>query len=322
MTAQTTGHGGAMRKPVIVMVALLVLSLLSLLTACEGTMYSALPEAEAARLAVIMTATAEAQRAAEQQRTAAGYANATATVESYYMEVARINATATAEAIARADAQRAIDATATAVAFQPTATAIAQAAELRAIEVERQRLALQEEQRRAERDAQRKEMLMPFTTYGPWVIGIILTAVLIYGLVRLIIMVELRGRAIKRDARGDAPIMLLQNGRSTMIYDADKMFGPAMRMEAGGISMPALVDAEYQAQVTMRDQAVDLATRHLPHADADRRGMNSRQRAAAKLAMTGGAPPVVRMIDAQSVRGWLQDVNPQALALSMSEVNE
>ncbi len=319
MTAKITGNGGAMRKSVIATVALLVLLLL---TACEYTDTSMLPEAEAARLAVIMTATAEAQIAADQERAAAGYANATATVESYYMEVARINATATAEALAREEKQRAIEATATAIAFQPTATAIAQAAVARDIELERQRLALAEERRRAAQKARRDEMLLPFTTYGPWVIGVILIGVLIYGLIRLIITFELRGRAIKRDARGDAPLMVMRNGRATVIYDADRMFGPITRMEAGGISMPALVDDAYQAQVTMRDQAVDLATRHLPQADADRRGMNSRQRAAAKLAMTGnGAPPVVRVIDAQAVRGWLQEVNPQALQLSMNEVN-
>lgn len=320
MTTMTMGRGGAMRKSSLVAVMAL-LSLLS--TACVDTTTTAmLPEAEAARLAVIMTATAEAQAAAEHERVAAGYANATATVESYYMEVARINATATAEAIAREEKQRAIDATATAVAFQPTATAIAQAAVARDIELERQRLALAEEQRRAARKARQDEMLLPLTTYGPWVIGVILAGVLIYGLIRLIITFELRGRAIKRDARGDAPLMLLRNGRATVIVDSDRAFGPVTRMGPDGISMPALVDDTYQAQVTMRDQAVDLATRHLPQPNTDRRGMNSRQRAAAKLAMSGSAPPMVRVVDAQAVRGWLQDVSPQAMALSMNEVTE
>jgi hypothetical protein len=304
-----------MRK--IVVVTLLVLSLL---TACEYADTSMLPEAEAARLAVIMTATAEAQLAADQERAITEQINATATVESYYMEVARINATATAEAIAREEKQRAIEATATAIAFQPTATAIAQAAVARDIELERQRLALAEEQRRAVQKARRDEMLLPFTTYGPWAIGGILAGVLIYGLIRLIVAWEVRARAIKRDDRGDAPLMVMRQGRSTVIYDADRMFGPMTRIDADSIIMPALVDDAYQAQVTMRDQAVDLATRHLPQADTARRGMNSRQRAATKLAMTSGAPPVVRVIDAQSVRGWLQDVNPQALQLSMSEV--
>ncbi|MBN2390745.1 MAG: hypothetical protein JXR84_08480 [Anaerolineae bacterium] len=316
--------GGKMPKTVGLGIALL---LFLLMTACSDTTApQTLPQAEAARLAVIMTATAEAEKAAaaaeaaaEQERIAAGYANATATVESYYMEVARINATATAEAFAREEAQRAIDATATAVAFYPTATAIAQAAVERDMELERQRLALEEERQRALRRARRDEMLLPFTTYGPWFVGIVLAGVIIYGLVRLIITLELRGRAIKRDERGDAPLMLLRNGRATIIYDSDRAFGPVARMDQDGITMPALVDDTYQAQVTMRDQAVDLATRHLPR-DGEQRKMNSRQRAAAKLAMTGSAPPTVRVVDAQTVRNWLQDVRPQALALSMNEV--
>lgn len=305
-----------MRLPVI------WLALFVVLVGCvDTTTTGMLPEAEAARLSVIMTATAEAQAAANQERLTTGYANATATAQNYHMEVARINATATAEAIARAEAQHAINATATAVAFQPTATAIAQAAELRAIEVERQRLALQEAQQRAARDARRKEMLLPITTYGPWSGGVVLAGVLIYGLIRLIATLELRGRAIKRDQRGDAPLMLLKHGRNGLVvYDGDRAFGPVMMMSQGNISMPAMVDDAYQAQVTMRDQAVDLATRHLPRQADDQRKMNSRQRAATRLAMNASAPAAVRVIDAQSVRGWLQDVRPQALELSMSEI--
>lgn len=321
------GPGGAMRKIAAAIAVLLFL----LLTACaDTTAPQMLPQAEAARLAVIMTATAEAER----ERMAQGYANATATVtaghaqatatmESYYIEVARINATATAEAFARAEAQRQADATATAVAFYPTATAIAQAATEREMELERQSLALEIERQKAARRARRDEMLMPFTTYGPWFLGIVLAVVTIYGLIRLIITLELRGRAIKRDARGDAPLMLLRNGRELVVFDGDRAFGPVTRMGENGISMPALVDDAYQAQVTMRDQAVDLATRHLPRPDGEQRAMGSRQRAAAKLAMTGGAAPSpVRVVEAQAVRNWLRDVTPQALALSMEEVGD
>jgi len=325
--------GGEMKRAVLILV---LLGLLLTSVACiETTPIQALPEAEAARLAVIMTATAEAEQAriaegyaqatatmeAEQARIAQEQAQATATVESYYMEVARINATATAEAIARAETQRQVEATATAVAFYPTATAIAQAATEREMELERQRMALIAERNRLEREDRIREMLLPFTTYGPWVIGALLIAVLVYGLVRLIVTMELRGRAIKRDERGDAPLLLLRNGRGEMvIFDGDRAFGPATRMDRSGISMPALVDDEYQAQVTMRDQAVDLATRHLPQRD---REMNKRQRAAArKLAMTASSPQTVRVIDAQCIQPWLNDVRPQALELSMHEVIE
>lgn len=304
-----------MNRPLL---GVIIFGLLFLSTACgDAASVALLPEAEAARLAVIMTATAEAQRTAEQRDIAAGYASATATTESYYMEVARINATATAEAIAREDERRAVEATATAVAFYPTATAIAQAAVERDIELERQRMALAEEQRLTAQKARQDEMLLPIVTYGPWVGGTILTVVLLYGLMRLIVILELRARAIKRDDRGDAPLMLLPNGRNGMvIYDGDRAFGPVMRMDQGEVSMPALVDDMQQATVTMRDQAIDLATRHLPHND---RETNKRQRAVAqRLAMTG-APPVVRVIDAQAVSGWLHDVTPQALTMAMRD---
>lgn len=311
-------------KPGVLISIVLLLSL----TACvETAPTDVLPQAEAARLAVIMTATAEA----EQARVAAGYAQATATVESYHLEVARINATATAEALVRAEAQRAEMATATAVAFYPTATAIAQQIELREIEIERERqhlaqeeterqLAMADAQRRAEAEAQREQMLLPFTTYGPWVLLAALSSLLGYGVWRAITVIELRGRAIRRDARGDAPLLLLSHGRGGLIvYDGDRAFGPAAIVNADSITMPALVAEDQQAIVTMRDQAVDLATRGLPK--PDQAGQSRQKALAQRLALTG-APPQVRIVDAQAVHGWLQDVTPQALALSMSEVRE
>jgi hypothetical protein len=318
MTTTTWGGGDTM-KPSLLWVLIIIL-LFGFSVACSDTP-GMLPEAEAARLAVIMTATTEAQSEAERARVAAEYANATATVGAYHMEVARINATATAEAILREEKQRAIEATATAVAFYPTATAIAQAAVERELELERQRLALAEEERRAARKARQDEMLMPFTTYGPWAIGLIVTGVTIYGLIRLIVTLELRGRAIRRDARGDAPLMLLRNGKGMVIFDGDRAFGPVTQMAQGNITMPALVDDAHQAQVTMRDQAVDLATRGLPRMEGQGRGsMTGRRRTAAKALGMGGAPAQVRVIEPGAVRGWLKDVTPQALALSMQEI--
>lgn len=307
-----------------------------LLTACvEVTPETVLPEVEMARLAVIMTATAEAagRQAVEAQ------AQATATAESFMIEAARINATATAEAvaredaqradlIAREDAQRAIEATATTVAFYPTATAMAQSAVLRDMEIERERLALArdaealalaqiEAQRQAAAEARRAEMLLPLVTYGPWGLLLVSFAVLMYALLRLIAISELRARAIRRDERGDAPLLILPHGRGgVVVYDGDRAFGPATVVDADSVTMPPLVDEAQQERVTMRDQAVDLATRGLPRPD---RAGQARQRAMAQRLAVTGAPPQVRVIDAQSVRGWLNDVTPQALEMSMQE---
>jgi hypothetical protein len=309
--------------------ALLLVMVALLLTACDySTDASMLPEAEAARLAVIMTATAEAQhnQAIEAQ------AHATATAESFLIESARIYATATAEALAReaqyhaematatAEAMareeryRAEMATATAVAFQPTATAIAQAITLREMEIERAR-------RQAEAEAAREKMLLPIVTYGPWVLLAILAGVLVYALLRAIAMAELRARTIHRDPRGDAPLLVLPHGRGVLVYDGDKAFGPAMIADNSQVTMPRLVDDAQQATVTMRDQAVDLATRGLPRAEAQT-GMSSRQRSAAKQLGLAGAPAQVRVIDANSVRGWLKDVSPRALELAMQGVDD
>lgn len=297
---------------------------LLLLTACEYEPETVLPEAEMARLAVIMTATVEAQRA----RAVEAQGQATATAESFLIEAARINATATAEALAREESHRAEMGTATAVAFYPTATAIAQAIVVREMEIEQARqemarleqervLALAEAQRRAAVDAQRERMLMPLVTYGPWVLLVALALLTGYGVLRAIAVLELRARAIRRDARGDAPLLVLPHGRGVVVYDGDRAFGPATVVDADSVTMPALVATEQQASVTMRDQAVDLATRGLPRPDQAGQG---RQRAMAQRLALTGAPPQVRVIDPQAVRSWLQDVTPQALALTMRDV--
>lgn len=311
-------------------------ALVLLLTACvEVTPETVLPEAEMARLAVIMTATAEAERA----RAVEVQTMATATAESFLIESARIYATATAEAIAREDAQHAellaredaqrIEmATATAVAFYPTATAIAQEIVLREMEIERtrqeivlqareQEMALAETQRRLKAEAQREQMLFPLVTYGPWVLLAALAVLVVYGVLRAITVFEIRARAIRRDERGDAPLLVLPHGRGgIVVYDGDRAFGPATVVDADSVTMPPLVDVEQQTQVTMRDQAVDLATRGLPRTDQAGR---ARQKAMAQRLSMTGAPPQVRVIDAQSVRGWLNDVTPQALEMSMQE---
>lgn len=312
---------------------------LVMLTACEGyTPEAVLPAAEIARLGAIATATmeAEAARAAMERANAtaeaeAAAANATATAEANLIELARISATATAEALAVEQAQwaaaatatavavardeqhRAEIATATAVAFQPTATAIAQAIVLREMEIERA-------QRLADSEAKREKMLLPLVTYGPWVLLAVMAGVLVYALLRVIAVAELRARAIQRDARGDAPLLVLPHGRGVVVYDGDRAFGPAFLAANERVSMPALVDEQQQATVTMRDQAVDLATRGLPKVE-DHPGMSARQRTAARQLGLAGSPAQVRVVEAQTVRNWLQDVTPQALALTMGEVD-
>jgi hypothetical protein len=104
-----------------------------------------------------------------------------------------------------------------------------------------------------------------------------------------------------------------------LVYDPDRSFGPVAVLD-GEVSMPSLVDEEQQAAVTMRDQAVDLATRGLPRKER-RRSQGTRRRQAQRLAMTG-APPRVQVIAPAKVAPWLRDVRPKALAMTLENPNE
>ena len=275
-----------------------------------------------------VTATADAHYMQATATAQAQQAHATATTWAIEPETQRAQATATAIAQATAEARAAaawaatmtaeavhFHATAEAerLALHATATAIAQQATLEAAQVEAQRQAIELESRRA-------AAVYPLQAYGPWVLLALLVVLLCYAIWRIITVAELRARAIPRDARGDAPFMVLQQGRRMIVYDGDKSFGPAAVIDAESVTMPPLADETQQAAVTMRDQAVDLATRGLPQVTARPAATPRQRQAAQRLAMTG-APPSVKVIEAVQVGTWLRDVTPQALALSLeSEV--
>ncbi len=275
------------------------------------------------------TATAQAEYSHALATAQAQQAHATATAWTFEQETQRAAATATAIAQAtleaRAAAAWAATVTAEAVNFQATAeaerlahhataTAIAQQATLEAAQIEAQRQA-------AELEARRAAAVYPLQAYGPWVLLALLAGLLCYAIWRIITVAELRARAIPRDARGDAPFMVLQQGRRMIVYDGDKSFGPAAVIDAESITMPPLADETQQAAVTMRDQAVDLATRGLPQATVRPAAAPRQRQAAQRLAMTG-APPTVKVVDGAAIKHWLRDITPQALVLDLeSEAN-
>ena len=122
------------------------------------------------------------------------------------------------------------------------------------------------------------------------------------------------------DARRDAPLLAFPNGRGgVLVYDPDRSFGPVAVLD-GEVSMPSLVDEDQQAAVTMRDQALDLATRGLPRKERPR-SQSTRRRQAQRLTMTG-APPRVQVIPPRKVAPWLRDVRPKALAMTLENANE
>ena len=247
------------------------------------------------------TATASAQQKAEDRAAAAWAATSTA-------EAVRFEATATAEAIALQ-----ATATAEAVAIEATATASAHRAHREAAESAAAA-------RRAELATRREELIYPLKAYGPWALVVLLAGLFAFAAIRFIKAAEVRARAIRRDARGDAPLLAFPNGRGGMlVYDPDRSFGPVAVLD-GEVSMPSLVDEDQQAAVTMRDQAVDLATRGLPRKERQR-SQSTRRRQAQRLAMTG-APPRVQVIPPTRVAAWLQDVRPKALAMTIENANE
>jgi hypothetical protein len=181
-------------------------------------------------------------------------------------------------------------------------------ATIRAEQLERERLA-----------TERQRLVYPVQAYGPWVLLGLAAGLMVYGGVLFVRAQETRMRTIPRDARGDAPLMVLRmNRRGHIVIDADRMFGPATVIDGEGVEMPALADEEHQAAVTMRDQAVDLASRGLP---GQRQSAGRRRQAAARMVpappsyrvLPPDQPPPAHIISPQAVQAldvdWEREVN-------------
>jgi hypothetical protein len=164
-------------------------------------------------------------------------------------DVANSTATAVAlstQAINTVEAQHGT-ATAQAVTFYALATVQSAQAESAALAAERERF------------YNYMRGALPYVGLG--MVGSLLTWVII----RVVQAEVIRRRAIPRDARGDAMPLVLQQGNSTVLVDMDKMPGPVTVIDPNGaVTAPLLADPNVQAQVTGRDQAVDLVTRGLP----------------------------------------------------------
>ena len=254
-------------------------------------------EAEATRTAWVATATAASHQATSTSQAQAVAATATATAWA---------ATATADAIAWGQAATAtrsaweVDATTTAVYAAAVATAQAAQAEQARLEAERARLTY------------------PVRAYGPWVLLFTAFILLIWAGYRMTKAAETRARAVPRDARGDAPILVLplQGGGETVI-DPDRSFGPALEVR-GEVSQPQLAPPEYQAAITARDQAVDLVSRGLPGSGA------SHPRRRLPPGFGGGLRRVLvlRRLDQAAAGGVLPPPMVQALEADWRKVQE
>lgn len=233
------------------------------------------------------TAQAQAQQAAAtawQTTVEAGFRCATATAQA-----AAWQATATAQAAqvtATADSARFnLELQATAQALAATASAdSAQAALVATLHAEQ----LQQ----AHLDTEAAERALIFRAYGPWLALAVASALALWLILRLYRVEERRRSIIPRDARGDAPlVMVALPGGGIAYYDPDRAFTPVLTVDAQGqVAQPAAADPLLQAQVTERDQLLDLAHRGLP----------SQARATGAPAAARPAPPVYRILSPES----------------------
>lgn len=281
----------------------------------EATLTVVYAAQTATEVALQRTATAESRRATTTAQ--AGQATATARAWEVTATAAAAQATATAQtASGQAQATTTAQA-ATAQAAQAAATATAQLQLTRA--AERAALA-QEELQRAQLETQRQRLLYPLRAYGPWSVLLVLLALVVWGGARFVRAYEMRLRAVQRDARGDAPLMVFQQGGRIVAYDPDRACGPATIFDAE-VTQPQLADAAAQERTTARDQTIDLTSRGLPRGTRSARQPTQAQarkllqRANRSSQLDAGE---VQIVPPARVRPWLREVRPQALQQALT----
>jgi hypothetical protein len=265
-----------------------------------------------------------------QAQVTAQAASAAATTTQQALEIAREEqrARATATAMALQEQQRVVQATATAEAiyFSHNATATAAAWAIQATATaDTLRANATAQAATAERirlDTERARLIYPLTAYGPWVAAGVALLFVVWAGVRLVLAAELQQRVIRADARGDAGILVLRQGKRMVVYDPDLALQAAMVIgQDGKPTMPALVNAAQQAQIKQRDQALALIHRGLPSA-AQRQRRPTANQAAALLAPPPRAITEIEVLspDDPEVRPWLAEVTPLALETTIIDV--
>ncbi len=216
------------------------------------------------------------------------------------------NATATADS---SQATATAAANATAVSWSSTATqaawnshGTAEAASLQALQTAQ---AAQADMARMA--AERQRTINKIQAAAPWVILAIAVPLVAYLAWIWGNTEALRRRAIPRDPRGDAPILILDDHGRRNVIDPDLFFGAVVSIDkSGNPEAPALAAPELQSQVKARDQAVDLVSRGLP-------GQVHRRRALPSLTQAQLIPPLanVRVVEPDEVKDWISDVLPR-----------
>jgi hypothetical protein len=213
------------------------------------------------------TATAQAAQAQAQATAQAAAAQATATAQVAHAtataQAAAAQGTATAEsrvATATAQSRRA---TATTQAGQATATIQAYYWQQTVSAQQVTATAVARQQEQEDMELQRQRLTHPLRTFGPWVLLVASVVSIGYIAWRMVTVLEIRLRALKRDARGDAPVYAAGSGRAITLFDPDRNFWAGATIIDGQVIQvyDTAPSPDHQARVVAGDQAVDLVTR-------------------------------------------------------------
>lgn len=228
------------------------------------------------------TATADAVEA--QAAATASVEAASATASAQATEGAY---TATAAVVSQVETQAVAQFTATALTNKASA-----AATLTASELERERLGLE-----------RERQVNSLRAFLPWIALTASAGLLLYCVVLLVRAQAKKPMPIQRDARGDAPLIVMTDGKTQVVYDADRAAGPALTVRDGTPAMPSMADPATQEKTTARDQTIDLTTRGLPGGPTKGKAVAGQIAAPVRR-----SEPVIEIIDPDQVKPILDEI--------------
>ena len=163
--------------------------------------------------------------------------------------------------------------------------------------------------------AERQRTINQIQAAAPWVILAIVVPFVVYLAWQFGSVEALRRRAIPRDPRGDAPILILDNHGRRNVIDPDLFFGAAVSIGRNGRpEAPTLAAPELQAPVKARDQAVDLVSRGLSGQPPQRRTLPSLTPANPNQQLAN-----VRVVEPDEIKDWLSDVLPRIQRQALQE---
>ena len=287
---------------------ILLLPLLVLLSSCGNMPADVSTDTPAERAYQAALSNIQAQATLDAMQSASQAISANLTAEAYVPTQDAIatgterawmltgwTATASVEQTATAGSgtatQLAREATATQRAADITATVDAAAASAQATALHGQAVSV-------ELAVERERMMNKVQAAAPWgALGVTFVFVLV------VAFRWSKVRPIQRDARGDAPLLIIEG----KVYDADRNPYPLVDLSGPKPSIPALTAPEMQADTTARDQMIDLATR-----GGQGQATPQRKAIAQKMAAQNILPPPaqIRILQPEQARPLLGDVIP------------